>query len=873
MRHSLLRIAAVAKREVSASLASPAAWVFLVLFLIMSGLCTFVVSDLLSTGQADLSGFFNWMPWLFLFLVPALGMPFWSEERRTGTFDLTLSYPVTITELVAGKYLAGMVLLTAALLFTLATPLTVYRLGSPDTGAVLCGYFGALMIGSAFLSVTSFCSALTKSQTASFLLSLMLCGTLVFTGWDRIAVLIRQYLPESAADCIAAISIIPHYQAFQRGLLDTYEIVYCLAITLLFLFCTGSALAFSAGGNPGLLTPGALSDGKTWKALGRLTGGILAAFYCFFCILYASGAFRIRIDCTSDRAYSLSALSREMVRELPDKVSIRFYLSSGTVDMPGAYRQYGNRVLWLLSELARGSNGKIELSVISPETDVRGEEIALLDGIRPVRSETGEGFYLGLAVSRGAEDEVIPFLFPQEESLLEYKVIQKIRNVTARKRKLIALMSEFPLLGRMPEPQHGISAFPAWHIFREVSGDYDFAEIPLDAPAIPENVDVLLIVHPVSIGKRGEDAVRQYLANGGRAVIFLDPRSSFAEASARKDYSMMDKIRSDMPDLLSEWGFTYDPESMAADLIFKLDRISSLGVRQTVPSALRITREGIAREPDCTARLNNIWMNYAGVPELTERKPGLTYEILLHTSKKACTVPVTARQEQVFADFRNEEREPLPLAWHISGVFPGGKTSTKAGSENKKTGEVWLFLDTDMLFHDACVVQTQDDFGQRLLLRCSDNITLFQNVLEAAAGLESLAELRSRVPMNRPMRKIREAREKAELQFRDGILSLMREYEKESRRVETIRRTMLANPGRVQLTPAQEELLRTHARREAEFKREVKEFRAKLKTELDAISADARWVNIVVMPAAAALLGLFWGVSRKGVWRRRRRKS
>lgn len=871
MRHSLLRIFAVARREASAALASPAAWVFLILFLVMSGLCTFVVSDLLSSGQADLSGFFNWMPWLFLFLVPALGMPFWSEERRTGTFDLTLSYPVTISELVAGKYLAGMLLLTAALLFTLSTPLTVYRLGSPDTGAVLCGYFGALMIGSAFLSVTSFCSALTKSQTASFLLSLMLCGTLVFTGWDRIAVLIRQYLPGPAADCIAAISIIPHYQAFQRGLLDTGEIVYCLAITLLFLFCTGSALAFSAGGNPGLLTPGALSDGKTWKALGRLAGGILAAFYCFFCILYASGAFRARIDCTSDRAYSLSGLSRNLVRTLSDKVSIRFYLSSESIDMPGAYRQYGERVRWLLSELARESNGKIELSVISPETDIRGEEIALLDGIRPVRSQTGETFYLGLAVSRGAEDEVIPFLFPQEESFLEYNVLQKIRNVTVQRRKLVGLMSEFPLLGRMPEPQHGISAFPAWHIFREVSGDYRFAEIPLDAPSIPENVDVLLIVHPVSMGKRGENAVRQYLANGGRAVIFLDPRSSFAEASARKDYSMMNKIRSDLPGLLSEWGFTFDPEQMAADLVFKLDRIGPLGVRQTVPSALRITREGIAREPDCTARLNSIWMNYAGVPELTDPRPGLTYEILLQTSKKACTVPVSARQEKVFAEFRNEERDPLPLAWHISGTFPGEKVP--ANGEPRKEGEVWLFLDTDMLFHDACVIQTQDDFGQRLLLRCSDNITLFQNILESAARLDSLAELRSRVPMNRPMRAIREAREKAELQFRDSLLTLMRDYEKESRRVDTIRRTMLANPGRVQLTPVQEKLLLTHARREAEFKREIKEFRARLKTELDAISADARWLNIVVMPAAAALLGLIWGVFRKGVWKKRRRGS
>ena len=536
--------------------------------------------------------------------------------------------------------------------------------------------------------------------------------------------------------------------------------------------------------------------------------------------------------------------------------------------MPGSYRQYGERVRWLLSELARESNGKIELSVISPETDVRGEEAALLDGIRPVRSQTGEGFYLGLAVSRGAEDEVIPFLFTQEERLLEYNVIRKIRNVTARKRKVVGLMSEFPLLGRMPEPQHGISAFPAWHIFREIAGDYDFAEIPLDTPGIPEGVDVLLVIHPVSIGKRGENAIRQFLARGGHALVFLDPRSAFAEASARKDYAMMDKVRSDLPDLLTEWGISYDTDSMAADLVFKLDRIGPTGVRQTVPSALRISREGISRSMDCSKRLNIVWMNYAGIPELTDPRSGLKYEPVLHTSKKACPVPVSARQEQVFADFKNQEREPLPLAWRISGVFSPGKGSEPAGE--KKEGEVWLFLDTDMLFHDACVIQTQDDFGQRLLLRCSDNITLFQNILEAAAGLESLAELRSRVPMNRPMRAIREAREKAELQFRDGILSLMKEYERESRAVDTIRRTMLANPGRVQLTPVQEKLLLTHARREAEFKREIKEFRGKLKTELDAISADARRVNIVIMPAVAAALGLLWALVRRGFGRRRK---
>ena len=157
------RIRAVAVRELAASAASPTAWVFLIIFLVLAGFCAFVAGNVFASGQADISPFFDWLPYLFLLIVPALAMPMWAEERRVGVFELTLSFPASIAELVIGKFAAGFILLAAALLLTFSIPLTAWVLGSPDTGAILCGYAGVLLLGSVYLAMSSFCSALSRS--------------------------------------------------------------------------------------------------------------------------------------------------------------------------------------------------------------------------------------------------------------------------------------------------------------------------------------------------------------------------------------------------------------------------------------------------------------------------------------------------------------------------------------------------------------------------------------------------------------------------------------------------------------------------------------------------------------------------------------
>ena len=344
MTASLRRIFAVASREFFASLASPAAWVFLVIFLVMANVCTFVFSDILALGQAELSPFFNWMPWLFMFLMPALGMPLWAEERRVGTFELTLSYPISLWELVFGKYLAGMALVAMALALTLPVPVTIAVLGQPDVGAIVCGYAGALLVGSAFLAVSSFCSALSKSQTASFLLALLLCALLMFTGWDRVTGLLYQWLPESVCRLVSYCTVVPHYQAFQRGLFDTSELTYSILITLLFLYFARTVLAYAASGGGGLFLPGALRDRYTWKNVLSMVLSFVVAVYVFICLALTAEAFRIRIDCTADRAYSLSPEARSLARSLDRHVTVRLYVSPPGADTPKDLLGYAERV-------------------------------------------------------------------------------------------------------------------------------------------------------------------------------------------------------------------------------------------------------------------------------------------------------------------------------------------------------------------------------------------------------------------------------------------------------------------------------------------------------------------------------------------------
>jgi ABC-2 type transport system permease protein len=236
MRH----IITIAKRELTGYFASPVAYVFIVIFLLLTGFFTFMAGGFFERNEASLTSFYPWHPWLYLFLVPAVGMRLWSEERRQGTLELLLTMPITTWQAIVGKFLASWLFLALALVLTFPVWLTVNYLGSPDNGVVVCGYVGSLLLAGGYLAISSMTSAMTRNQVVSFILSVVICLFLILAGWPPVTRMIEQVTTGTRLrDIVAAFSVMTHFEGFQSGVVDTSDVIFFLALIGFSLFTTG----------------------------------------------------------------------------------------------------------------------------------------------------------------------------------------------------------------------------------------------------------------------------------------------------------------------------------------------------------------------------------------------------------------------------------------------------------------------------------------------------------------------------------------------------------------------------------------------------------------------------------------------------------
>ncbi|OGV53364.1 MAG: ABC transporter permease, partial [Lentisphaerae bacterium GWF2_52_8] len=224
------RVLALMKKELAAYFYSPTAYVFIVIFLLLSGFFTFMAGRFFAIGEASLMPFFEWLPWLFLVLIPAIGMHIWSDERRLGTIELLFTMPLTAAECIAGKFLAAWLFVGLALFLTFPMVLTVGYLGSPDYGVIFCGYAGSFLLAGSYLSVACLTSALSRSQVVSFILSVLAGLFLIFAGWTPVTDVFVNWAPAWLLNGIASLSFMPHIASMQRGVLDSRDLLYFASI-------------------------------------------------------------------------------------------------------------------------------------------------------------------------------------------------------------------------------------------------------------------------------------------------------------------------------------------------------------------------------------------------------------------------------------------------------------------------------------------------------------------------------------------------------------------------------------------------------------------------------------------------------------------
>jgi ABC-2 type transport system permease protein len=232
MRNALV----IARRELVAYFASPLAYVFIVIFLAFAGALGFYLGGFFQRGQADLVSFFLFHPWLFMVLVPAIGMRLWAEERRSGTIELLMTLPVTPIEAVLGKFLAAWAFTTIALALTFPMWLTVNYLGEPDNGVILASYVGSWLMAGAFLALSSCISALTKNQVIAFVVGAAASFLFLVSGLDLVLDAFRAWAPAYLVDLVASLSFLTHFGTVTRGVIGLPTVVFLVSLMLLCLF-------------------------------------------------------------------------------------------------------------------------------------------------------------------------------------------------------------------------------------------------------------------------------------------------------------------------------------------------------------------------------------------------------------------------------------------------------------------------------------------------------------------------------------------------------------------------------------------------------------------------------------------------------------
>lgn len=226
------------QRELASYFATPLAYVFIVIFLVLSGVFTFYLGGFFESGQANLAPFFNFHPWLYLFLVPAIAMRLWAEERKSGTIELLMTLPITRFEAVTGKFLAAWAFAGLALLLTVPMVVTVNYLGEPDNGAIVTGYLGSWLLAGAYLAIGSCMSALAKNQVIAFILAVGLCFLFIVSGFPMVLDGFSGWAPQWLVDAVASLSFLTRFDAISKGVIDLRDLLYFLTLIAAWLAAT-----------------------------------------------------------------------------------------------------------------------------------------------------------------------------------------------------------------------------------------------------------------------------------------------------------------------------------------------------------------------------------------------------------------------------------------------------------------------------------------------------------------------------------------------------------------------------------------------------------------------------------------------------------
>ena len=621
-------------------------------------------------------------------------------------------------------------------------------------------------------------------------------------------------------------------------------------------------------------------------------GGVVAMALILVAVNVITSGMKQRVDLTSEKAYTLSEGTRAILAKLDTPVKIRFYSSRSAVTTPQTVflKTYASKVEDLLVEYKQASKGKLIIEKYDPQPDSDAEDSARLDGVAGAQMPSGEQFYLGIAVSLLDSKEVIPFCQPTRERMLEYDLTRAITRVVTPEKPVVGVMSALPVFGGggnpMMQMQMGQRPQPAWAVVSELQKDFTVKRVEMTAEKIPDDVKVLVVIHPKDITDAGQFAIDQFLLRGGKLFAFLDANSLVDNRNQQNPMqAQMGGGGSTMDKLLKAWGVTFESTKVVADRNFQMVLGDATAANAQRPTWLSLTPEGLDKDDIVTSQIDNVWY-FAGGAFSGTPADGLKQTVLLHSTKDSAFVEsflANLSPESAMKDFKPSGKEQT-LALRLTGkfktAFPNGNpgkpaAESEAGTtnspakpaddslkESKTDSTVILVGDADMI-HDNFTIQDQQTIFGNMRRQLNANLNFAQNAVEQLAGDNNLIAVRSRATLNRPFEVVRKKEAEASQKFQGVVDELQKTAQAAQQRINELQAQKSDKNQRFIISPEQQAEIAKLEKESVETDKKLRAVKKDLAREVDSLKTRLTWWNIFAMPGVVTAAGLFLAVYKR----------
>ena len=588
----------------------------------------------------------------------------------------------------------------------------------------------------------------------------------------------------------------------------------------------------------------------------------------------------LRLDLTGERLYTLSKGSKAVLGKLEADVTLKFYFSASSAEMPMQLKTYAQQVQNLLKEYERAGNGHLALEAYDPKPDSDAEEWAQRYGVEPQNvNPFGQPVYFGLVAVCGDREETLARLSPRAESTLEYDITRLVTRVAWPEKPVVGVMTSLPdvIGGGQMNPmmmQMGQRPPEGWAAFAELGKDYEVRTVATDVETIDDDVKTLVVLHAKDLSDKALYAIDQFVLRGGKLIACVDPFSiKDMVASRQKQNPMMMQMGggqdgpSTLGKLFDAWGVKFDTTKVTGDLEAATKLNNGQGGVEDNPAFLSLTQANMDKGDMLVSRLSQVMFPFAGAFVFEKKDMDLTFTPVITTSKEnSCAV------DKMSVQFGGGAKDMVPdghervLAARLSGTFktafPKGPDGTndvsKALAEGK--GTVLLFADSDFLADDFCVRMMKTPFGNIPQL-INDNLTLFSNVIEQFAGREELIGVRSRGTTDRPFTVVNELEAKAMRQWQRKASDFEAELQMTQQRLQSLQKQKSGDERFILSQEQQDEILKLR-KAQAETRKQLKNVRKELTADIDSLGLRLKVINIGLIPGLVVLLGLLRGLKR-----------